>query len=240
MGNDPQAGGPALRLSSVDRFEHLMVVEVEGELHEATGQRWAALLRGALEQRAEGIAVDLRGCSGVDAHSLRRLLEAARTLKGRGGSGVALVLLPGSALAQRLGLLATDELAICNSTTAALAALGERRLPVPTVIGVEREGGAAIIAVNGEFDLAGEPEFSAALEEALSEEGPLVVDLEHCSFIDSTGIGLLVRSFGLAGDRGFALVASGPQVHRVLDLVGIPEQLPTYNTRRDAIGALSS
>ena len=240
MGNGPQAGEPALRLSSVDAFEHLMFVEVEGELHEATGQRWAALLRGALEQRAEGIAVDLRGCSGVDAHSLQQLLAAAKALRARGGSGVALVLLPGSALAQRLRLLAGDELPICHSTPTALATLGERQLPTPTLIRVEREGGAAIIAVNGEFDLAGEPEFSAALQEGLADEAPLIVDLEHCSFIDSTGIKLLVRSYRLAGDRGFALAASGPQVHRVLDLIGIPEHLPTFDTRPDAIGALSS
>ena len=98
----------------------------------------------------------------------------------------------------------------------------------------------AIIAVNGEFDHAGGGDFGAALDKALALDAPLVVDLEHCEFIDSTGIALLMRCFRLAGDRGFALAASGPQVHRVLDLVGIPEHLPTYRTRREAIGTLSS
>ena len=45
----------------MDRFEHLRFIEVEGELEEATGERWSALLRGAVAQRADGIAVDLRG-----------------------------------------------------------------------------------------------------------------------------------------------------------------------------------
>jgi anti-anti-sigma factor len=224
----------------VDRFEHLMFIEVEGELREPTNRRWSALLRGALDQRAEGIAVDLRGCRALDAHSLQHLLAAASTLKGRGGFGVVLVLHPGSALAQRLRLLAGDELPICDSTRAALAMLGDRRLPPPPLVGVESEDGLAIIAVNGEFDLAGEPEFSLALEDALALEAPLLVDLEHCKFIDSTGIALLVRSSQLAADRGFALAASGPQVHRVLDLVGIPEQLPTYRTRLEAVRALTS
>ena len=102
----------------------------------------------------------------------------------------------------------------------------------------EEEDGVAIIAVDGEFDLARKPDFTAALEEALAREAPLVVDLEHCEFIDSTGIALLVRAYRLAANRGFALAASGPQVHRVLDLVGIREQLPTYETRLDSIRAL--
>jgi anti-anti-sigma factor len=175
----------------------------------------------------------------MDDHSLQQLLAAAETLKAQGGSGVSLVLFPGSALAQRLRPLTGDELPICDSTTTALAALGERKLATPPLVTLENEGGAAIIAVNGEFDLAGKPEFSAALEEALAQETPLIIDLEHCDFIDSTGIALVVRSSQRAADLGFGLVASGPQVHRVLDLVGIPEHLPTFDTRADAIMAFT-
>jgi anti-anti-sigma factor len=227
-----------LHLQPVDGFEHLRFIVVEGELEEANGERWFGLLRGAVEQRAEGIAVDLRGCRSLDDHCLDRLVAAAATVKARGGTGVAVVAMPGSELAGRLRRLAADELAVCDTLQAAVAVLGERRLAPPPLVRVENEDGVAIIAVNGEFDLAGEPEFSFALEEALAMDVPLLVDLEHCGFIDSTGIAMLVRSFKLAGDRGFALAASGPQVHRVLDLTGIPQQLPTFHTRRDAIGAL--
>ncbi len=229
-----------LRLYPMDRFEHLRFIEVEGEVQEATGARWSALLRGAVQEHAEGIAVDLRGCRGIDAHSLQQLLAAATTLKVRGGVGVVLVVVPGSALALRLRLLAGDELQMCDSTRTALTALGERSLARPPFARVEQEAGVAIIAVNGAFDHAGGGDFGAALDEALALEVPLVVDLEHCGFIDLTGIAILVRSFRLASDRGFALAASGPQEHRVSDLIGIPEQLPAFESRRDAIGALSS
>ena len=87
MGNAPLSGEAALRLYPMDRFEQLRFIEVEGELQEATGERWSALLRGAVAQRAEGIAVDLRGCRGIDAHSLEQLLSAATTMKARGGVG---------------------------------------------------------------------------------------------------------------------------------------------------------
>ena len=55
------------------------------------------------------------------------------------------------------------------------------------MVRVEQEAGMAIIAVNGEFDHAGGADFGAALDEALALEAPLVVDLEHCEFIDSIG-----------------------------------------------------
>jgi anti-anti-sigma factor len=240
MGKAPRSREAALRLYPMDRFAHLRYIEVEGELQEATGERWSALLRGVVAQRAEGIAVDLRGCRGIDAYSLDQLLSATTTMKARGGVGAVLVLSPDSALDQRLRLLVGDELPIFDSTRSALAALGVRRLERPRLVRVEQEAGMAIIAINGEFDHAGGADFGAALDEALALEAPLVVDLEHCGFIDSAGIALLERSFRLAADRGFALAASGPQVHRVLDLVGIPERLPTHKTRCDAIDALSS
>ena len=98
-----------------------------------------------------------------------------------------------------------------------------------------------IVSLNGEVDGAAKEEFSAALDEARSRDhGPLIVDLEHCRFIDSIGIGLLVRTSLRAAEGRFALVACGPQVHRVLDLVGIPDFVPTYDTRLEAIDALAS
>ena len=53
MGKAPLSREAALRLYPMDRFEHLRFIEVEGELREATGERWSALLHGAVAQRAE-------------------------------------------------------------------------------------------------------------------------------------------------------------------------------------------
>jgi anti-anti-sigma factor len=239
MGKELPARETAMLLHPVEAADHLRVVEVEGDLSGAAGQRWTTLLRGAVEQRAEGIAVDLRGCDAIDGHCLEALLAAAATLKARGGSGVVLVMRPGSPLSRDVRLLAGEELAILDTADAALLALGHRRMPLPALATVEQEHGMAVIAVNGELDLAVRDEFRAALDQALALEAPLIVDLEHCSFIDSSGIGLILRAYRLTADRGYGLVAPGPQVHRVLDLVGIPEHLPTFDSRADAIDALS-
>jgi anti-sigma B factor antagonist len=93
----------------------------------------------------------------------------------------------------------------------------------------EREG-AGVIAVAGEFDLAGTTEFRTARGEAMGTEGALVVDLSDCTFIDSTGIACVIRTFERASraSRGFALVASDLHVRRVLELVGVPDRVPCF------------
>jgi anti-sigma B factor antagonist len=146
----------------------------------------------------------------------------------------------GSKVDRRLRLLVGDELPVCDTAAAAARELGERRLPPPALVTLEHEDGAVIVSVNGGIDGAVEGEFSAALDEALSHDRQLIVDLEHCSFIDSVGIGLLIRTSRRAAEGQFALVACGPQVHRVLDLVGIPDFVPTYDTRLEAIRVFGS
>ena len=73
-------------------------------------------MRGVVEQRTEGMVVDLRGCRGIDADCLEALLAAAATMKGRGGADAALVMLPGSELAKRLGRLAGEKLLIHSTS----------------------------------------------------------------------------------------------------------------------------
>jgi anti-sigma B factor antagonist len=239
MGTVPPDPNVALRIYPVEGIEHLRFIAVEGELRESSS-RWADLLRGVVAQRAEGIVVDLRGCRSIDSACVEGLLAAAATIKAHGGSGIGLVTMPGSELDRRLRLLVGHELPMSDSADTAARGLGGRRMPPPALVTLDHEGGAVIVSLNGEIDGAAKDEFSAALEEALSLDRPLIVDLEHCSFIDSVGIGLLVRTSRRVAEGRFALVACGPQVHRVLDLVGIPDFVPTYDIRRDAVDALAS
>jgi anti-sigma B factor antagonist len=105
---------------------------------------------------------------------------------------------------------------------------------------VSRANGVAVVAVAGEFDLGSVPDFRRARDQALKEHSPLVVDLTRCQFIDSTGIGALITCFKRAAqeDVDYALVGSGPQVGRVLELVGIPGRVPTFTSLDEARRAL--
>ncbi len=90
------------------------------------------------------------------------------------------------------------------------------------------EGGAHVITVSGELDLA----VAASLESELSravESGAehIVIDLSQLEFIDSTGLGVLVSAHQRAAEAGCRLGVTNPgtQVARLLQLTGLTERL---------------
>jgi anti-anti-sigma factor len=71
------------------------------------------------------------------------------------------------------------------------------------------------------------------LDTALAaDRGLVVVDLRELEFIDSTGIGLLVKAHRQAHDSGreFGLVNGTAQVERLLKLTGLSERLTVVDT----------
>jgi anti-anti-sigma factor len=94
-------------------------------------------------------------------------------------------------------------------------------------------GALAGVTVRGEVELATEPAFTAAVDEAIRRSsGPFVIDLGGVDFVDSTGIHCLVRARALLGreDRTLAILRPRDNVRRVLALTGIDELVPVYNT----------
>lgn len=103
----------------------------------------------------------------------------------------------------------------------------------------EVEAGVHVIAVRGELDLSN----ASALGECLRSAGGgrVIVDFGACEFIDSTGIALLVAASHEAGERDGTMVLCGlrNQVHRVLEIAGVEEQIATEPSRADALAALA-
>lgn len=90
-----------------------------------------------------------------------------------------------------------------------------------------RSDGACVVSVVGEMDLAVVAEF---LERALAcldraDALALDLDLEGVSFIDSSGLGALVRVRKEAADRGKALtlVNVSASTHRLLEITGLQD-----------------
>lgn len=84
------------------------------------------------------------------------------------------------------------------------------------------------LIVEGEVDVSNADELRAAIDEALGEKcDDVTVDLAHVSYIDSTGIGVLVGAVHRAKDGGISLEVANPQrnVVRVLSLLGVGEEL---------------
>lgn len=84
------------------------------------------------------------------------------------------------------------------------------------------------LQVTGEVDVSNASKLRDAIDELLNQGVPSIdVDLSQVSYIDSTGIGVLVGAVHRASDAGLSLTASNPQrnVARVLDMLGVSGEL---------------
>jgi anti-anti-sigma factor len=92
---------------------------------------------------------------------------------------------------------------------------------------------ALIILVSGEIDLSTGFHLDAALTRAEADSTTLiVVDLERVTFMDATGLGILVRhSSPDAGDSRVRLTPGPPQVRRLFELSGMRSHLPFQSLR---------
>ena len=99
----------------------------------------------------------------------------------------------------------------------------------PLSIVSERDGGTHRVAAVGELDIATVDLLERALLEVEDTDAELIVlDLSGLSFIDSTGLRLVLdinERCGGEADR-LRVVAGSPAVERLLDIVGLRDQLP--------------
>ena len=97
-------------------------------------------------------------------------------------------------------------------------------------IEVTTDGPRASAALHGEFDMAATFTVEPALERLLDEPGleTLTLDLSDLRFVDSTGVGVLVRLADETRERGIDLtIAPGPpEVQRVFEVSGLVDVLP--------------
>jgi anti-sigma B factor antagonist len=103
--------------------------------------------------------------------------------------------------------------------------------------------GLHAVSVSGELDQSTAPELRTALADLLGDvSGGVLVDLSDCAFIDSTGLSLLVETKRqLAEDtRRFGVCCPDPDVRRLLELTGIDQAVGLFDTRDQAISALSA
>jgi anti-sigma B factor antagonist len=98
---------------------------------------------------------------------------------------------------------------------------------VPFSVEVQRQHDAAIVKPRGELDVATVETLRAALDD-IKGAGRFVLDLRGLSFIDSTGLHLLVALDQRAQRDGFqlALVAPAPPVDRAIQVCGLGKTLP--------------
>lgn len=85
---------------------------------------------------------------------------------------------------------------------------------------------SSVVAVTGEVDVSNAARLREALDARLADHvAELVVDLSEVSYIDSTGIGVLVGAAHRAEDAGKALrvLRAQDNVSRIFGMLGVDE-----------------
>ena len=86
-------------------------------------------------------------------------------------------------------------------------------------------GGGSVVTLFGELDVATADRLRPALERALEMPGDVEIDLRGCTFVDSSGIAVLVwAAWRLKQDsRRLRLRGARPRVRNIFDLTGLTE-----------------
>lgn len=121
---------------------------------------------------------------------------------------------------------------------------------IPAPFDVQKEeldGGISVVSVQGELDMNTAPQLERELEAVPADEGgtSLILDLDACEFIDSTGIALLVRSWQRLdreaageGEGRLIICSPGRQVRRLLEVTGVEASISMYAERDAALAEL--
>jgi anti-sigma B factor antagonist len=121
-----------------------------------------------------------------------------------------------------------------------LATRAVRELAIST----ESAGPAAVvIALRGEIDLYTCPELKEKLLRVVADGATLVVvDLTETTFIDSTGLGVLIRGVERLRTEGgrLAVVCIDPNLTRIFEVTGLDRFFSIYPSRKEALAQVPS
>lgn len=104
-------------------------------------------------------------------------------------------------------------------------------------VDVATQGDRTVVSATGEIDLSTAPMLEARLDE-LAEGDAMVLDLTGVTFIDSTGLRVILGADTKAGEngRGLAIVATDGPVMRLFELTGVDVRLALF----DSVAAATS
>jgi anti-anti-sigma factor len=104
----------------------------------------------------------------------------------------------------------------------------------------ELDSGARDIQVEGELDLAVAGQLDEILTAAAEQSERVLVGLERCAFIDSSGIAVILRAHNRMQEEGHRLVVYAPtdQVLRVLSMTGLTSNGLVFASAEEALAAL--
>ncbi|HET7121116.1 MAG TPA: STAS domain-containing protein [Solirubrobacterales bacterium] len=101
--------------------------------------------------------------------------------------------------------------------------------------------GRCELRLEGELDLWSAERLQMVLQRVAKKHEEVVVGLDSCDFVDSTGIAVFLQAHRQLHDKGGRLVLYGcsDQVLRIFTVAGLVDSGLIYETRADAIAELN-
>lgn len=99
---------------------------------------------------------------------------------------------------------------------------------------------AHLVSAGGELDVAAAPQLSAILTMGVaSSQSVVVLDMAEATFIDSTALGVVIRSADELAAAGKSLLVVAPEgpVSRLLELTNLKQHFALYPTLEAAVAA---
>jgi anti-sigma B factor antagonist len=103
---------------------------------------------------------------------------------------------------------------------------------------LQRLDGSTVVIAAGEIDLATSPALRESLLVAAERSSKVIVDLSAVTFLDSTGLGVLMDGFRTLSPHGsMCLVGPTGIVAKVLSLTRLDEVIPIHPDVEAAVSA---
>jgi anti-anti-sigma factor len=101
--------------------------------------------------------------------------------------------------------------------------------------------GRCELQLEGELDLWSVERLQAVLQRVARDHDAIVVGLQSCKFVDSTGIALFLQARRQLEDKGGRLVLYGcsDQVLRIFTVAGLTDAGIVFDSRGEAIAELA-
>jgi anti-sigma B factor antagonist len=104
----------------------------------------------------------------------------------------------------------------------------------------ELQPGRRDVQIEGELDLAVAGQLDEVLTAAVDECDCILVGLERCAFIDSSGIAVILRAHSRMEENGKRLAVYGAtdQVQRILSMTGLTANGLVFHSAAEAVAAI--
>lgn len=105
-------------------------------------------------------------------------------------------------------------------------------------LATRNEGDVVVVSASGEVDVFTAPGLDEALREQLDAGASrLVIDLSSVVFLDSTGLGVLVKNLKRTREAGgwMHLVVTSDRIRKIFDITGLDASMPIFDTVDEAV-----